>query len=77
MSFTFYPMLREERTIAKAAEFFEQVADELDWTPAKLSKRMLEVKLEIASTGTYQHTAEELQLGARLAWRNSTKVSIQ
>ena len=77
MSFTFYPMLREERTIVKAAEFFEQAADELDWTQAKLSKRMLEVKLEINSTGTYKHTAEEVQLGARLAWRNSTKVSIQ
>jgi nitric oxide synthase oxygenase domain/subunit len=54
----------------------EQVAEELDWTPAKLSKRMLEVKLAIASTGTYQHTAEELQLGARLAWRNSTKSTL-
>jgi hypothetical protein len=30
MSFTFYTMLREERTVAKAAEFFKQVADELD-----------------------------------------------
>jgi nitric-oxide synthase len=54
----------------------EQVAEELDWTPAKLSKRMLEVNVAIASTGTYQHTAEELQLGARLAWRNSTKVCV-
>jgi nitric oxide synthase oxygenase domain/subunit len=70
-------MLREARTVAKAAELLEQVADELDWTPAKLSKRMLEVKLKIAATGTYQHTAEELQRGARLAWRNSVKVSIQ
>jgi nitric-oxide synthase len=34
---------------------------------------MLEVKLEIAATGTYQHTAEELQPGARLTWRNSAK----
>jgi hemoglobin-like flavoprotein len=76
MSFTFYPMLREERIVLKATKFFETVADELDWSPSQLSKRMLEVKLEVAASGTYQHTSEELQLGARLAWRNSTKVCI-
>lgn len=75
MSFTFYPILREERTIQKATEFFESVAEEWDWSPSQLSKRLLEVKLEISATGTYHHTSEELQLGARLAWRNSTKVS--
>jgi len=73
MSFTFYPMLVEELKIRKATEFFEQVAEELDWSHGKLSKRLLEVKLEINATGSYQHTSEEIELGARLSWRNSVK----
>ena len=60
----------------KATDFFKSIAEECDWTPSQLSKRLFEVKLEMSASGTYQHTAEELQLGARLAWRNSVKVSL-
>ena len=55
----------------KATEFFKLIAEECDWTPSQLSKRLFEVKLGMSASGTYQHTTEELQLGARLAWRNS------
>ena len=35
--------------------------------------RQAEIDDEIARTGTYTHTAEELTFGARLAWRNSNR----
>src|SRR5450755_3534000 len=33
--------------------------------------RLKEIRREIRLTGTYQHTLEELEFGARVAWRNS------
>ena len=59
-SFTHFPMLREEKIIAIAEHFYESVLEELDWSPSCLSKRLLEVKIEIQATGTYAHTSEEL-----------------
>ncbi|MFD5558657.1 nitric oxide synthase oxygenase [Streptomyces sp. NPDC127068] len=35
--------------------------------------RIAAVHAEIARTGTYRHTAEELTYGARVAWRNSNR----
>ena len=35
--------------------------------------RWKEVEAEIAATGTYEHTFDELSYGARLAWRNSSR----
>ena len=36
-------------------------------------KRMEEVKTSIEERGTYEHTFDELQHGARVAWRNAPK----
>ncbi|MGQ0632372.1 MAG: nitric oxide synthase oxygenase [Sporichthyaceae bacterium] len=36
-----------------------------------LARRLDAVLAEIAATGTYVHTAQELEFGARVAWRNS------
>jgi nitric-oxide synthase len=36
-------------------------------------QRIRQVRREIEATGTYQHTAAELEFGARVAWRNSAK----
>ena len=33
--------------------------------------RLREIRREISLTGTYRHTLEELEFGARVAWRNS------
>ncbi len=35
--------------------------------------RLAQVQKEIALTGTYWHTYEELAYGARIAWRNNTR----
>ncbi|MEV8635819.1 nitric oxide synthase oxygenase [Streptosporangium sp. NPDC051023] len=36
-----------------------------------MRSRLREVRVEIARTGTYTHTPDELTFGARVAWRNS------
>lgn len=38
-----------------------------------IKRRLTEISAEIRKTGTYTHTADELQFGARLAWRNSNR----
>ena len=73
MWFVFHPMLKEEKLISEAEKFINQCAEELNWSKSKLSKRLLQVKLEIKKTCTYTHTPEEIQIGARLSWRNSAK----
>jgi nitric-oxide synthase, bacterial len=40
---------------------------------ASLGGRLREVRREIAATGCYRHTSEELIFGARVAWRNSAR----
>ncbi|KAL7552363.1 hypothetical protein ACHAWF_015597 [Thalassiosira exigua] len=42
---------------------------------ATKEERMAEIQASIDSTGTYAHTFDELQHGARVAWRNSPKCS--
>jgi nitric-oxide synthase len=37
------------------------------------SHRLRHIRREIEATGTYQHTANELAFGARVAWRNSSR----
>ena len=41
--------------------------------PEVFLPRWREVEQEIAATGTYEHTLDELSYGARLAWRNSSR----
>lgn len=67
------PMYLQERLVAAAGEFFEQVAEELQWPQRKRDKRWSEILTEIRATGTYTHSFEELEHGARLAWRNAPK----
>lgn len=73
MSIVYYPMLKQEKMISAAKEFYDTVKSELNWSDGFFKKRLLEIETEIASTGTYYQTAEELEIGARLAWRNSAK----
>ena len=72
-SIVYYPMLRQEKLLAAAHEFYEQVKEELGWSDAVLEQRMHEIETEIASKGSYTQTSEDLETGARLAWRNSAK----
>jgi hemoglobin-like flavoprotein len=73
MSIVYYPMLRQEKLIVQAKEFYRTLQPEFQWSDVTLEDRMLEIEMEIAATGKYTQTSEELQMGARLAWRNSAK----
>ncbi len=55
----------------KASSFLELMYKELDLSG--LEQRLADIQQEIDSTGTYTHTFEELEHGARLAWRNSNR----
>ena len=67
------PMAAQERLASAASEFFDLIAAELHWPPTKREKRWSEVIVEIRATGSYSHTFEELEFGARVAWRNAPK----
>jgi nitric-oxide synthase, bacterial len=65
----------DDRVWAQAETFIRQFyAEDPDAaggpTPAL---RLAEVRREIAATGTYRHTADELTFAARVAWRNSAR----
>lgn len=55
-----------------AAAFLEEFHAEAE-TPEKAPARTRAVREEIRRTGTYRHTPEELEYGARVAWRNSSR----
>jgi nitric-oxide synthase len=42
-----------------------------------LGRRLIQVEREIAETGTYRHTVEELAFGARVAWRNQPRCIVR
>jgi nitric oxide synthase oxygenase domain/subunit/flavodoxin len=56
-----HPMLREERLLQEAETFFEMLAQEWQWSPERLQQRLLEVRMEVSTTGTYTHTSEEIE----------------
>lgn len=73
MYFIMQPMVVDRNLRTAANRFYKEVASELDWSDQVLQKRMIEVSSEILATGTYTQTSEEIEVGARLAWRNSGK----
>jgi nitric-oxide synthase len=64
-SFDFYSLL------ARAEQFITQYYAEND--AGDPDPRLWYVRREIEATGTYQHTPAELEFGARVAWRNSSR----
>ena len=67
------PMLQQDRILSEARRFIDQVAQELAWTDIKRRNRWAAIAREVRATGTYTHTNEELDYGAKLAWRNAPK----
>jgi nitric-oxide synthase len=58
---------------AAAEEFLEQYAAEVRPGAALARRRRRDVLAEIERTGSYTHTPQELQFGARVAWRNAAR----
>lgn len=59
--------------LREAEGFITECSRELGYAEQALEKRLTTIRLQIERTGTYYHTYEELQHGARMAWRNSNR----
>ncbi|ALG13388.1 hypothetical protein AOZ06_46845 [Kibdelosporangium phytohabitans] len=57
----------------EAEVFLDSCSRELAWDRQRHQERWRQVQHELAGTGTYRHTREELEFGAKLAWRNHTR----
>ena len=67
------PMVQQERVLGEARGFIAQLGAELGWPEARIRGRLAAITREVRATGTYTHTHEELDYGAKLAWRNAPK----
>ena len=65
-------MVAEDAT-REAGDFLRAFALEKKSDPDTLASRLLQVDGEIATTGMWQPSFEELEHGARMAWRNNAR----
>ncbi|TDL30689.1 nitric oxide synthase [Jeotgalibacillus sp. S-D1] len=65
--------MTQDILIEKAEEFIRQFYNETGLDQTSCERRIQEVKQSITELGSYNHTTEELQYGARAAWRNSNR----
>ncbi len=63
--------LAVDRLLASAERFITLFCSENG--PESPDQRLRQVRREIETTGTYEHTPAELEFGARVAWRNSSR----
>ncbi|WP_208918448.1 nitric oxide synthase oxygenase [Paenibacillus uliginis] len=56
-----------------AEQFIFRCYEELNRTPEEAEERIDNIRNEIERTGTYEHTLQELEHGAKMAWRNSNR----
>ncbi|WP_409341924.1 nitric oxide synthase oxygenase [Paenibacillus sp. MBLB4367] len=57
----------------EAETFIRLCYAELGKNPEETASRLTEIRRTIAERGIYEHTVEELQHGAKMAWRNSSR----
>ncbi len=62
-----------EELLKEAEQFIRNFYSELNKPEQELENRWDEIKRQICSEGYYTHTAEELEYGAKVAWRNSNR----
>jgi nitric-oxide synthase len=63
----------ERTTDLREAERFIRLYHAENPSVGGLDARLRDVTRDVARTGTYTHTFEELEFGARVAWRNSSR----
>lgn len=63
----------KDELIREATTFIEECYQELEKPSSDAKERIGEIKKEIEQTGTYEHTLEEIEHGAKMAWRNSNR----
>nr|WP_026584548.1 nitric oxide synthase oxygenase [Bacillus sp. J33] len=59
--------------LEEAQEFIRSCYGELNKSHAELEHRLRKIEKGIAEMGYYEHTFEELEYGAKVAWRNSNR----
>lgn len=62
-----------QELLEEATEFIQISYQELGKSNKEIQQRLSEIENEINQNSTYNHTAEELEHGARMAWRNSNR----
>ncbi|MCJ8012856.1 nitric oxide synthase oxygenase [Paenibacillus sp. KQZ6P-2] len=66
--------MTEQGILLQEAEDYIQICyTELGKTEQDIRDRLAAIRKEIDVTGTYEHTFEELEHGAKMAWRNSNR----
>ncbi|RNB83365.1 nitric oxide synthase [Brevibacillus fluminis] len=65
-------MERKQR-IEAAESFIHACYKELGKTDEEIAARLQAIREAVADRGHYEHTSEELQHGAKMAWRNSNR----
>ncbi|ATH94696.1 nitric oxide synthase oxygenase [Bacillus glycinifermentans] len=66
-------MENREALWMEAKNFIEQCYKELSKSAEEMKERLHTIREDIIRTGSYSHRAEELEHGARMAWRNSSR----
>lgn len=61
------------KLLDEAIDFLYTSYREMGKSESQLIERMAEVGKQIQQTGTYKHTVEELEHGAKMAWRNNNR----
>lgn len=62
-----------QELLQEATAFINASYHELGKSDFEIQQRLAEIKNDITQTSTYTHTSEELEHGARMAWRNSNR----
>jgi nitric-oxide synthase, bacterial len=57
----------------EAKQFIEVCYQELSKPQNRIDERLVQIEQEILAKGYYEHTFEELEHGAKMAWRNSNR----
>lgn len=66
-------MKEQNNLLQEAEDYIRTCYIELGKTEQDIHERLEAVGREIGATGTYEHTFEELEHGAKMAWRNSNR----
>ena len=71
-----HPAASQSDVLSEARAFFDEWVAHPEVRPPSsetVQARLREIALELDATGTYTHRFEELEFGARLAWKNSNR----
>ena len=65
--------MEHNRILDEAIAFIQACYNELGKSAKDIERRIYQVTSDINKTGTYEHTQEELEYGAKVAWRNNSR----